>query len=194
MIDGRRTRVGVFSSVAVLLVLVVAGCGDGPSSASDSPATVPAPWCASGSGIGPANRPLTSEEQAQAQARLQADPVIAQLKGAWHVVTGPFSSECPGQPERLVGASVRVSFDQPQDVSWEEDAVACVKGHAQPTRFEDRWTGILGAMAIVPLPTGSIRWTSVPPGPTGPPGRLVQVVKSTLGPAAGPCPARRSTD
>ena len=139
--------------------------------------------------------PLTAEEDAAATARLRMDPVIAQLKGAWHVVvTGPFSAECPSQPERLVGVSVRVSFDQPEDVSWEEDAVACVEGHGQPTRFEDQWTGILGAMAIVPLPTGAIRWTSVPPVPAATPSRLVQVTKSTLGPAVGPCPTRRSTD
>jgi hypothetical protein len=185
----------LLSSVAVLLGLVAAACGDGRSSAIDFSSTLPAPGCSSGTGIGPANRPLTPEEQAEAQARLQADPVIAQLTGAWRVVvTGPFSAECPGQPERLLGASVRVSFDRPQEVSWDEDAVACVDGHAQPTRFGDRWTGLLGATAIVPLPTGTIRWMSVPPDPGSPPARLVQVTKSVLGPAAGSCPKRRSTD
>jgi len=57
---------------------------------------------------------------------------------------------------------VRVSFDQPEGVAWEADVVACVDGQAQPTRFEDRWSGIRGAKALVPLPTGAIRWTSTP--------------------------------
>jgi len=114
---------------------------------------------------------------------------------AWHIVVmGPFSGACPGQPERLVGAAVRVMFDQPQDRSWEEEAVVCVKGRAQATLFEDRWTGIQGATAIVPLPSGTIRWSAVPPERPGPPPHLAQVAKAALQPPAGPCPKRRSTD
>lgn len=178
-----------------LLAIISAGCGSGPSMPAGSPVTVPDPGCASGVGIGPANRPLTREEKDAAEARVKADPVIAQIRSSWRILSvGPSSARCADQHEQLVGASVRVSFAQPEDVAWDEDAVVCVRGQAQPTRLEDSWSGIRGAAALVPLPTGMIRWTPVPPDPPDTAGRLTQITKSTLGPRGGSCPRRRSTD
>lgn len=189
-----RTPVHVVLAIGAL-AFVAGGCGDDRTSASPSELSLPAPWCSPGGGIGPPNRSLTAEEENMAKTRLQADRLIMGLVPAWQVVEiGPYSASCPGEPERLVGAAIRVQFGEPADVSWDEDAIACVNGEAQPTRFELNWSGIRGAAALVPLPTGNIRWTPVPPSPGESQGQVTRTTKSTLGARGGECPKRTSTD
>lgn len=178
-----------------VLAIATAGCGGAASLTTASPVTLPAPWCAAGGGIGAPNRPLAAAEEDLARDRLRNDPVIIGLASQWHIVgVGPFSDACPGEEQRLVGAVIRVQFDEPEDVSWVEDAIVCINGEAQPTRFDLNWTGIRGAAALVPLPSGEIRWAPVPPSLGHPQGRLTRTTRSTLGPRGGPCPARTSND
>lgn len=192
--SANRRSFGLRRATAVLAIITM-GCSVQRSSPTGSPATLPSPWCSPGVSIGPANGPLTPEQESAAKARVAADPVIAQIKGTWHILAvGPSSASCAGQPERLVGATVRVGFDQPENASWDEDLIACVHGRAQPTRLEDEWSGIDGAVALVPLPTGTIQWLSSPPGPVGAHAKLTQTTKSTLGPRGGSCPKRESSD